>query len=429
MEITALVTAGGGGPETARAGIIVREHIPELRERLAEYDLLVTHFGLTAFEALHARLPVVLLSPAACHARLARLGGFPHGGVGPKGARLLPSLVYGREKALGDRCRAAAAKYGLENPQTVSLGDFLAYLSPRGKRDCPVCGAVRGPASPVIARFPNRSYRRCGTCGIVYMLRDSPPTIEYEADYFFDFYKSQYGKTYLEDFSNLTAMGKRRLATIKALGLNGGMGERLLDIGCAYGPFLAAARDEGFVPEGMDIASDAVRYIREELHIPARTGVFPDNGGELWQDGRFTVVSLWYVIEHFEDLVPVLKEINRLLKRGGVLAFSTPSFTGISGTGISGRSSPNRFLEKSPGDHYTVWSPGQCGKLLARYGFELKKVVITGHHPERFPLAGRLFRGGKGPLHGLLLWISRIFGLGDTFEAYAVKREDCHGTK
>jgi SAM-dependent methyltransferase len=246
------------------------------------------------------------------------------------------------------------------------------------------------------------------------MIRTSPPPIEYAADYFFGFYKQQYGKTYLEDFPNLIAMGKKRLQSIQTL-LNGGAGESplpLLDIGCAYGPFLAAARDEGFAPEGIDAAEDAVRYVREELHIPARTGFFPDSGS--WKDGQFAVVSLWYVIEHFEDLVPVLKEINRLLTRGGVLAFSTPSFSGI-----SGRTSPRGFLEKSPEDHYTVWSPGICGKLLARYGFELKKITVTGHHPERFPLAGRFLK-----LKG---WISRTAGLGDTFEAYAVKREDYHG--
>jgi hypothetical protein len=64
-----------------------------------------------------------------------------------------------------------------------------------------------------------------------------------------------------------------------------------------------------------------------------------------------------------------------------------------------------------------------CGKLLARYGFELKKITVTGHHPERFPLAGRFLGRKEGLRYGIFLWISRIFGLGDTFEAYAVKRE------
>jgi SAM-dependent methyltransferase len=282
---------------------------------------------------------------------------------------------------------------------------------------------------------------------MVYMLRSSPPPIEYETAYFFDFYKSQYGKTYLEDFPRLIHAGKERLRRIEAL-LDPGNGpgrrqpgrrrpqerrpgegqpeeRRLLDIGCAYGPFLVAAREGGFLPLGIDPAPDAVRYVGETLGIPAIRGFFPPSredlspraeGAELFGDRSFTVVSLWYVIEHFERLAPALEEIFRLLKPGGVLAFSTPSFSGV-----SGRSSRRAFLEKSPPDHWTIWTPRRCSKLLAGYGFRLKKIVVTGHHPERFPLAGRLLEKKKGPVYRFFYILSRIFRLGDTFEAYAVK--------
>ena len=39
----------------------------ELKETLADYDLLVTHFGLSAFEAIHARVPVLLVNPGSYH--------------------------------------------------------------------------------------------------------------------------------------------------------------------------------------------------------------------------------------------------------------------------------------------------------------------------------------------------------------------------
>jgi SAM-dependent methyltransferase len=258
---------------------------------------------------------------------------------------------------------------------------------------------------------------------MIYMLRYTPQEISYETDYFFGAYKKQYGKTYLEDFPNLVEAGEKRLSVIRRL-LPGGPGRggtepggdpRLLDIGCAYGPFLSAALRSGFSPQGIDPAEDAVRYVREELGIPAQAGFFPDpSPGSPLKEGSFTVVSLWYVIEHFEDLRRALGEIIRLLRVRGVFAFSTPSFSGI-----SGRKSLAAFLEKSPGDHWTVWSPRVCRRLLARYGFELKKIRITGHHPERFPLGNAVRRGGF--LWRILYGISRLFGLGDTFECYALK--------
>jgi 2-polyprenyl-3-methyl-5-hydroxy-6-metoxy-1,4-benzoquinol methylase len=390
--------------------------IPQLRERLAEYDALITHFGLTAFEALHARLPVVLVSPTRRHEVLARNAGFFSLGVGRSAAdrigRHIPDPAFLR--SLGERCRNIAVRYGLENPPGQSLGALLASFEPPAFRECPGCGApFSGVKGKTPGRFPERSYRRCGRCGLIYQMRTRAGTVAYETDYFFDAYRKQYGKTYLEDFPNLVEAGKKRIALIRRL-LKGGTGG-LLDIGCAYGPFLSAARQEGFNPLGIDPAADAVRYVRKKLGIKALAGFFPDLSLPARPDGKgFAAITLWYVIEHFADLRPALGEINRLLALKGVLAFATPSFSGI-----SGRKSLTAFLENSPPDHVTVWSPALCRRLLARYGFRVKKIRVTGRHPERFPLGGRLSKGGL--LWRLFLLAGRLFKLGDTFECYAIK--------
>ena len=302
---------------------------------------------------------------------------------------------------------------------------------PLCKADRPISGPGRRPDKD-IAAFPEKTYRRCPACGIIYLTRLDAPSVIYDKDYFFDSYKKQYGKTYLEDFPNLLEVGRRRLINVKTLlgdfsrkSLPAQAGvRRLLDIGCAYGPFLAAAAEAGFSPAGIEPVEDAARYAREELGFACWQGFFPDALPEEFRaqpnsetaPEPFDVISLWYVIEHFEEPGKMLNEISRLLKNGGVLAFSTPSFSGI-----SGRKSLRSFLKNSPPDHYTVWSPGACKKILKQYGFELRKIVVTGHHPERFPLLGRFVKpGSEGPLYRLLLFISRLFHLGDTFEVYAV---------
>jgi hypothetical protein len=98
-----------------------------------------------------------------------------------------------------------------------------------------------------------------------------------------------------------------------------------------------------------------------------------------------------------------------------VFAFSTPN-----AAGISGRRNLGEFLERSPGDHVTVWTPRIARRVLARYGFEVKRIRVTGHHPERFPAAGGI--SPDGVLARVLRAASRILGLGDTFEVYAVMR-------
>jgi 2-polyprenyl-3-methyl-5-hydroxy-6-metoxy-1,4-benzoquinol methylase len=270
--------------------------------------------------------------------------------------------------------------------------------------------------NPVAARFPAKTFRICRKCGMIQQERWVKPSIEYNKDYFFDSYKAQYGKTYLEDFPSLKNTGRERVRRMRKLLPATTRNPKILDVGCAYGPFLQASLEAGFVPQGLEPAADAVRYVNDNLKIPCEKGVFPLTGGsDIKNQAPFDALSMWYVIEHFEDGVSVLRQVNELLKVNGVFAFSTPSFTGV-----SGRKSLKNFLEASPEDHWTVWSPSRVKKLLKLYGFRVKKIVITGRHPERFPHLGKLVKKGSF-LYKFLTKLSGPLCLGDTFEVYAVK--------
>jgi len=410
MDITLLRGALANGERETLPKTRVIEAIPRLAERLGEYDLVITHYGITAFEALHAGTMVLLASPTAYHAKLAKAAGFltffTHYSL-----LTTPHFI----EKLKRHCEALAARYGLDK-EGSSLADLCGGFSPLVYRHCPVCGADTPQNS--ICRFSDRTYRHCRKCGVIFMDRTCPPPIEYEKEYFFESYRRQYGKTYLEDFSNIKAAGKRRLKIINSLLPAKKREDRsLLDIGCAYGPFLAAAREEGFSPAGIDPAEDAVRYVQQELAIPAVQGFFPNS--PLPSSQPYNAVTLWFVIEHFSDLKPALAEVKNILKTGGILAFSTPS-----SSGVSGRSSLRSFLSSSPADHFTVWSPAMCRKALALCGFKVRKTTIIGHHPQRFPLLGKFAKSKKSPLYWPLLAISKIFGLGDTFEVYAAAHKN-----
>jgi 2-polyprenyl-3-methyl-5-hydroxy-6-metoxy-1,4-benzoquinol methylase/spore coat polysaccharide biosynthesis predicted glycosyltransferase SpsG len=423
----------------------LKEAIPNLNEHLTDYDLIITHYGLTSFEALYAGVPVLLASPSGYHEKLAKKAGFWTLGIGNKrkekkekrekigkrtAGKKLSALLKKRDffssylRDLKSHCSEMAVKFGLDREPQQSLAELVNSFTPDVSRSCAVCGAELN--GPVLARFQDRSYLRFKGCGAISMNRIKPMPIEYGKEYFFEQYQKQYGKTYIEDFPNLTAMAKRRLAIIKKVESRDADSKphSLLDIGCAYGAFLAAAREEGFSPQGIDPAEDAVRYVTQTLNIPARQGYFPapDYSSFLISSANFVgacsfdTITLWYVIEHFRDCVPALSEIRKMLKPGGVLAFATPS-----STGVSGRSSLKRFLEHSPPDHWTVWSPAVCRKALGKAGFKVKKTVNSGHHPERFPFLGKFAHNKDSLLYRMLLAASKILALGDTFEVYAVK--------
>lgn len=389
-------------------GISVRTGTKDLRNELWRYDLVFTHFGVTAFEALATGVPVVLLHPSSYHRKLGRTAGLPDIGTSRPRPTLLrrvlrsPRELQEQVNAFHHADRAGRAR---------GLADLVCAMRPRPIARCPVCGARQ---RRVAARFPDRTYWRCTVCGVDYLHDFAAREKRYGREYFFAEYKAQYGKTYLEDFQNIRRLGVGRARVIRRL-LSGKAPGAVVDVGCAFGPFLDALRGEGLEGFGIDVSADAVAHVRRVLGIPAVTGSFESIAREALPR-RIAAVALWYVIEHFSDVGAALDKAWSLLPLGGVLAFSTPN-----GRGISGLTDRAGYLRASPFDHMTIFSPHGLGKLLARRGFALKVLRVTGHHPERFPGAlGRLARR-NGILGQALLQASRLFRLGDTFEAYAVK--------
>ena len=399
------------GPRTWPEGVRVLRSPLRLVEQIPDYDLVFCSFGLTCFEALTAGVPVILLNPTVRHRRLSRRLDLPEIGVkSPRTGKLRRLLA--RPELFRELLVKAA---GMFAPREESLDALIRSLFPPERTRCPLCGA--GP-SPALARFPRRTYVRCPLCGLVYLLSFARKRDDYDGEYFFSEYRRQYGRTYLEDFETIKTRSAGRLARIgRLLGPEPAVPRRLLDVGCAYGAFMQAAREAGYRTVGLDLGRESSRYVRETLGLECLHGDFEKTS--LPEAERFDAVTMWFVIEHFQHTAEVLEKAAGLLKPGGIFAFSTPN-----GAGISARTGREKFLRGCPEDHYSLWFPARVGKQLKRFGLDVLDIRLTGHHPERFPLPGYI----KAKTGFLLGAVSRIFGLGDTFEVYAVKQATVRST-
>jgi len=378
--------------------------VEKLSEKLSSYDLVVTHYGLTAWESLSAGCRVLLGATSELHKKLAEKYGFP----------LLEETESLEEF---DSCWKLVEKSSSLVKEQKSLPEYLDFISRGQKLSCPVCqNLFDSSKDKILERNFFRTYRTCSSCGMNYIsFTVDEKQREYSKDYFFDQYKNQYGKTYKEDFEHIKEQCLKRMDCIEKVSV---LPEKnVLDIGCAYGPFLKAASEKGYEAFGTDICEDAVEYVKNDLGFKAVTGAFPELDCAALGKECFSAVTMWYVIEHFQNLDSVLKKTSELVKKDGVFAFSTPSACGVSGT-----KNTHDFYIQSPNDHYSVWDFRKAQKVLSKYGFEVVKVVSTGHHPERFPYVKK-----HGTSKDSLVWkiidkYSRIKKLGDTVEIYCRKK-------
>lgn len=420
-RVTALIS---GSPENLHKpeNLEITCYRENLKEELYKYDLVITYYGLTALEARAAGAKVILISPGRLHKKLGRAEGFftlPSLKLPEKVLQKIkknPGLLIngvGNVSENEGKFSGSGSKY---KPET--LAGFVKKMDTGAMRLCPVCGRH----SPVIYRFPERTFRRCPECSLVFQEVFFGSKVNYGKEYFFSQYEAQYGKSYLEDFQSIKKAGLERCSEIRKIIKN--VSPVLLDIGCAYGPFLDSAKESGFIPFGTDISEEACKYVSCELGIPALSSVFPDLDFKLLNAGdKFDVVSMWYVIEHFENLRKVLEKVASMVKKGGVFCFSTPNYGGI-----SGRKSPMDFFKNSPSDHFTIWNKRAAKIILEKYGFKPVRFRFTGIHPERFPGKEYLNPGGKGLMgfrkfeYKSIYALMRLFRLGDTFEVYGVKK-------
>jgi SAM-dependent methyltransferase len=100
-------------------------------------------------------------------------------------------------------------------------------------------------------------------------------------------------------------------------------GERVLDLGCGAGRFVAALREAGAEPVGVELASGALERARRNVPGADLRLLEPDGSIPLGH-GEVDLVWCSEVLEHVPDTVAFLTEVRRVLARGGRLLLTVP---------------------------------------------------------------------------------------------------------
>jgi 2-polyprenyl-3-methyl-5-hydroxy-6-metoxy-1,4-benzoquinol methylase len=98
-------------------------------------------------------------------------------------------------------------------------------------------------------------------------------------------------------------------------------GKKVLDVGCAGGAFLVAARERGFDARGIEPARWMAAYGRRTYNVDIRDGILEPG---IYPEQSFDMITLWDVLEHLPKPHETLSLIHSLLKPDGILLVNYP---------------------------------------------------------------------------------------------------------
>jgi SAM-dependent methyltransferase len=190
----------------------------------------------------------------------------------------------------------------------------------REKVRCALCGADEPRLLSVCRGWP---VVRCRRCGLVY-LRERPSENALGELYGRDYYDAEDDvgyRGYMQTFHRYRDVFRRIFDRRHRDLRRHTSGNRLLEVGCAYGTLLAHLREKGWEVSGVEVSPLSSRRAREDLGLDVRTGKLEEAG---YPDSRFDVVLLLDVLEHLHRPFQTLGEISRILAPGGTLVVQCP---------------------------------------------------------------------------------------------------------
>lgn len=120
--------------------------------------------------------------------------------------------------------------------------------------------------------------------------------------------------------------------------------EKVLDLGCGSGRHMVYLSKRGFDVYGFDMSATGIRYTKQRLNakgLKANVSVHDMSDGIPFRSGFFDAMISIQVIDHntINGLKKIIREIGRVLKKGGMLFISVQSRRALAG-------SKHRFISK-----------------------------------------------------------------------------------
>ncbi|TLY33093.1 MAG: class I SAM-dependent methyltransferase, partial [Ignavibacteria bacterium] len=142
-------------------------------------------------------------------------------------------------------------------------------------------------------------------------------------------------------------------------------GQRILDVGSAYGFFLIFAKESGLDAYGLEISSETSRYAKDHGIKVLNTTMVEAN----FQYGFFDIVTMNNVLEHTLDPTAEVAKAYTILKKSGIIFVAVPNFDSLV-------AQVDNYLwkMKSWPNHLFYFTEATLSKILEKAGFRVAEV-------------------------------------------------------
>ena len=200
---------------------------------------------------------------------------------------------------------------------------------------CPV--GCTAPLDTTAYVLPEGPLRRCnnsggaGGCGQLISAADEKRYWETMAS----FNSPGFNQPPAREIERRRSVASRRLQTVTRLLEKKPADMRLLDVGCSRGQFVDFAAQAGF-------------------------------------NAAFDVASLFEVVEHLREPLPLLRECRRILKPGGMLIISTGNAASWTVAAMGARW--DYFHIEKDGGHISFFNPASIAVMAQNAGFSVERI-------------------------------------------------------
>jgi len=243
---------------------------------------------------------------------------------------------------------------------------MLTFESSKTKQvACICCGSLK--FSPVCLREDNTLVVHCQECHLEFV--NPLPSVEamqenYKKEMIGNESESGLHSNYILErqkrIKSFSKLYNSRLSLIESFYPSKG---NLLDIGCGAGFFLNIAKERGWNCHGLEILPEYIKYAKENF---ALENIHFESLDEslTYDENTFDVITLWDLIEHLRNPLKSLKQINRVMKPGGLLVIWTPNVKNAIVL-------KEKWIGYKTLQHFYFFSKDSLNNMLRKAGFKI----------------------------------------------------------